>query len=361
MSWFIPDITFLDNKLYDLLLFAVILVIGLLFKRFGAKFLSKQSFRIFKSFSHNQFSEVFIELLRKPLEQLITVLVIYFAFERLNFPSAWQLVPVDKIGIRLVILVVWQIAFFIVVCRILLRTTDFFTFVLINRESLPISPELGNFLKELIKVLIVVLCLFAGLRIIFHVNITALVASLGIGGLAVALAAQDTLANLLGSFVIYLDKPFKTGDLIEAGEIKGRVEHVGFRTTRIRTLEKSLLTVPNKKLIDVALNNITLSEARRVKFELGLTYASKSNQILDIITDIKTVLLNHPKIGEDITVHFTDFSTSSLNILVLYFVMSNEYELMVEVKEEVNLEIMAIIEKHGCEFAFPTQTIYVQK
>ena len=361
MSWLIPDITFLDNKLYDLLLFAVILIIGLLFKRFGAKFLSKQSFRIFKSFSSNQFSEIFIELLRKPLEQLITVLVIYFAFERLNFPSTWQLVPVDKIGIRLIMLVVWQIAFFIVVCRILLRTTDFFTFVLINRESLPISPELGNFLKELIKVLIVVLCLFAGLRIIFHVNITALVASLGIGGLAVALAAQDTLANLLGSFVIYLDKPFKTGDLIEAGEIKGRVEHVGFRTTRIRTLEKSLLTVPNKKLIDVALNNITLSEARRVKFELGLTYASKSNQILDIITDIKTVLLNHPKIGEDITVHFTDFSTSSLNILVLYFVMSNEYELMVEVKEEVNMEIMAIIEKHGCEFAFPTQTIYVQK
>ena len=85
MSWLIPDVTFLDNKLYDLLLFAVILFIGLLFKRFGAKFLSKQSFRIFKSFSHNQFSEIFIDLLRKPIEQLITVLVIYFAFERLNF------------------------------------------------------------------------------------------------------------------------------------------------------------------------------------------------------------------------------------------------------------------------------------
>jgi MscS family membrane protein len=361
MSWLIPDVTFLDNKLFDLLLFAVILFIGLLFKRFGAKFLSKQSFRIFKSFSHNQFSEIFIDLLRKPIEQLITVLVIYFAFERLNFPSYWQLVSIDKIGIRLIILVVWQIAFLIVICKILLRTTDFFTFVLINRESLPISPELGNFLKELIKVLIIVLCIFAGLRIIFHVNITALVASLGIGGLAVALAAQDTLANLLGSFVIYLDKPFKTGDLIEAGEIKGRVEHVGFRTTRIRTLEKSLLTVPNKKLIDVALNNITLSEARRVKFELGLTYASKSSQILNIISDIKTVLLKHPKIGEDITVHFTDFSSSSLNILVLYFVMSNEYEIMVEVQEEVNIEIMAIIENHRCEFAFPTQTIYVQK
>jgi MscS family membrane protein len=280
MNWLIPDITFLDNRLYDILLFSVILLLGLLLKRFGAKFLSRQSFRIFKSFSSNQFSEVFIELLRKPVEQLITVLVIYFAFERLNFPQDWNLAPVDKIGVRMLLLVVWQIAFFVAFCRILLKATDFFTHVLINRESFPISPELGNFLKELIKVIIVILCVFAALRVIFHINITALVTSLGIGGLAVALAAQDTLANLLGSFIIYLDKPFKAGDLIEAGEIKGRVEHVGFRTTRIRTLEKSLLTVPNKKLIDVALNNITLSDARRVKFELGLTYSSKSEQIL---------------------------------------------------------------------------------
>jgi MscS family membrane protein len=361
MNWLIPDITFLDNKLYNILLFSVILLLGLLLKRFGAKFLSRQSFRIFKSFSSNQFSEVFIELLRRPVEQLITVLVIYFAFERLSFPQDWNLAPVDKIGIRMLLLVVWQIAFFIAFCRILLRATDFFTYVLINRESFPMSPELGNFLKELIKVIIVILCLFAALRVIFHVNITALVTSLGIGGLAVALAAQDTLANLLGSFIIYLDKPFKAGDLIEAGEIKGRIEHVGFRTTRIRTLEKSLLTVPNKKLIDVALNNITLSDSRRVKFELGLTYSSKSAQILNIIDDIKEVLHKHPKVTEDMSVHFTDFSASSLNILVLYFVMSNDYEVMVEVKEEVNVQIMDIIEKHGCEFAFPTQTIIIQR
>jgi len=361
MNWLIPDVTFLDNKLSNILDFAAILLLGLLFKKFGAKFLSKQSFRIFKSFSNNQFSEVFIELLRKPVEQLITVLVIYFAFERLNFPQDWNLDPVDKIGVRMLLLVIWQIAFFVALCRILLKATDFFTHVLINRESFPISNELGNFLKELIKVIIVILCLFAAFRVIFHINITALVTSLGIGGLAVALAAQDTLANLLGSFIIYLDKPFKAGDLIEAGEIKGRVEHVGFRTTHIRTLEKSLLTVPNKKLIDVALNNITLSEARRIKFDLCLTYASKSSQILDIINDIKEVLIKHPKIGEEITVRFTDFSASSLNIMVLYFVMSNEYDLMVQVKEEVNMEIIAIIEKHGCEFAFPTQTVIIQQ
>lgn len=361
MTWLLPDIKILDNHLTDILAFAAILLIGVAFKRFGAKILSRQSFRIFKSFARNQFSEVFVELLKKPIEQMIMVLIVYYAFHQLTFPQSWDLAPIDKIGVRWLVLVIWQIAFFVVLAKILLKSTDFFTYVLINRNESPVSPELGNFSKELIKVLIVVLCIFAGLRFVFNVNITALVASLGIGGLAVALAAQDTLANLLGSFVIYLDRPFKVGDLIEAGEIKGTVEHVGFRTTRIRTMEKSLLTVPNKKLIDSSLNNITQSAARRVRFNLALTYKSKSEQILLIIDDIKTVLKNHALISDDFTVRFSDFDSSSLNVLVVYFVMSNEYDVMIEVKEKVNLQIMEIVEKHGCEFAFPTQTVYVNQ
>lgn len=361
MNWFERDIVFLENNVKDILWFAAILLAGLLFKRFGAKVLSRQSFRMFKAFSHNQFSEYFVELLRKPIEQFIMVLVVYYAFEHLKFPETWKLADISEYGIKRLILVAWQITFFTILARILLRATDFFTHVLINREQSPVSPELGNFLKELIKVVLVILCVFAGLRFIFHVNITALVASLGIGGLAVALAAQDTLANLLGSFIIYLDKPFKAGDLIETTDIRGRVEHVGFRTTRIRTMEKSLLTVPNKKLIDTALNNITLSDSRRVRFELGLTYNSSSAQILSIIDDIKQELKSHEIISEDITVRFTDFSASSLTILVVYFVKSNEYDVMIDVKEKVNVKIMAIIEKHGCDFAYPTQTLYVKK
>lgn len=338
-----------------------ILLLGLLFKRFGATFLSKQSFRIFKQFSQNQFSEVFVELLRKPIEQLLSLLILYFAFERLQFPDSWKLVPDTQYGLRWFIDAVYGVAFFVVIGKILLKATDFFAHVLQNREESPVSMELSNFLKELIKVLLVVLCVFAGLRFVFNVNITALVASLGIGGLAVALAAQDTLANLLGSFVIYLDKPFKAGDLIEADGIVGRIEHVGFRTTRIRTLEKSLLTVPNKKLIDTALNNITLSESRRVKFNLNLTYNSKPEQITGIIDDIKAIIQAHPKTSDDFVVRFAEFDASSLNILIIYFVQSNEYDVMIETKEELNLKVMKIVEQRGCEFAFPTQTVYLNK
>lgn len=352
---------FLGNPIQAFFECAGILLLGLLLKRFGATFLSKQSYRLFRKFAHNKYSEELVALIRKPFEQLIALVIIYFAFDRLTFPEVWDIAARNTIGLRWLLHTIWMLAMFVVGTRILLRATDFFAIVLSHREESTISVELANFLKELIKVLLVVIVIFAGLRFIFHVNITALVASLGIGGLAVALAAQDTLANLLGSFIIYLDKPFKTGDYIEAGEIKGTIEHVGFRTTRVRTLEKSLLTVPNKKLIDTALNNITMSDARRIKFNLMLTYNSKSNQILEIIDDIKKELDAHPLILKDVTVRFADFDSSSLNVLVIYFVKGNDYDTMLDVKEEMNVKIMSIVEKHGCDFAFPTQTVYIQK
>lgn len=352
---------FLANPIQAFFECAGILLLGLLLKRFGATFLSKQSYRLFRKFAHNKYSEELVALIRKPFEQLIALVIIYFAFDRLTFPEVWDIAARNTIGLRWLLHTIWMLAMFVVGTRILLRATDFFAIVLSHREESTISVELANFLKELIKVLLVVIVIFAGLRFIFHVNITALVASLGIGGLAVALAAQDTLANLLGSFIIYLDKPFKTGDYIEAGEIKGTIEHVGFRTTRVRTLEKSLLTVPNKKLIDTALNNITMSDARRIKFNLMLTYNSKSNQILEIIDDIKKELDAHPLILKDVTVRFADFDSSSLNVLVIYFVKGNDYDTMLDVKEEMNVKIMSIVEKHGCDFAFPTQTVYIQK
>jgi MscS family membrane protein len=352
---------FLGNPIREFIICISILLVGLLFKRYGATFLSKQSFRLFKGMSGNQRSDMLVTLIRKPFEQLISLFIIYLAFDRLTFPDSWAFDQVDEIGLRWALLTLWMIALFVTGTRILLRATDYFSHLLSHREESPFSPELSNFIKELIKVLLIVLSIFAGLRFIFHVNITALVASLGIGGLAVALAAQDTLANLLGSFIIYLDKPFRAGDVIESGDIRGSVEHVGFRTTRIRTLDKSLLTVPNKKLIDTALNNITLSEARRVRFSIALTYNSKITQIQSIITDIKAAIHQHPKVSKDFTVRFDEFDKSSLNILIIYFVMSNEYDVMIEVKEELNIEIMQIVEKHGCNFAYPTQTIHLEK
>jgi MscS family membrane protein len=349
------------NPLQELLICLGILLFGFLLKRFSATLLSRQSFRFFKKFSQNEFSDEFVALLRKPIEQMLTLIILFLAFDRLVFPESWHMAAVEDSGVRNLLLTGWLIAMFITGTRILLRATDFFTLVMAHRKDSTVSAELANFVKELIKVLIVIACVFSALRFIFEVNITALVASLGIGGLAVALAAQDTLANLLGSFIIYLDKPFKVGDQVESGDIKGKVEHVGFRTTRIRTVDKSLLTVPNKKLIDTALNNVTLVESKRISFVLALSYKSNPEQMKAITADIKSALLKNTHVSKDLQVSFSDIANNSLNISVIYFIMSDDNDVIVDVKETINIQIMHIVAKHGCEFAASSQNIFFHK
>lgn len=351
----------LDNAVSEILLFAGLIVVGFIFKKYIAIILSRLSYRFVKRFSHNQFADEFVSLTRKPVEQLLTLIILYFAFVRLHFPDSWALVGSNTLGIRWFILVVYKIAVLIIGTKIILRVADFTALVIYRNKEAEVSKELVFFLRELIKVVLIILSVFAGLRFIFNVNITALIASLGIGGLAVALAAQDTLANLLGSFIIYLDSPFKPGDIIEFGETSGTVEHVGFRTTRIRTFNKSLLIVPNKKIVDSILNNITSSEMRRIKFEISLTYNTTQEQLKNIVEEIKLSIKEHPKTTEDAIVHFTKFDHSSLNIMIAYFSVGNDAETMLSVTEEINLAIMDIVAKQGAQFAFPTQTIHVDK
>jgi MscS family membrane protein len=355
------EIKFLENPLREYLICAAILLFGFLLKRLFANIISKQTFRIFKGITNNEFYDKFLELIRTPFEQLISLIIIFIAFNRLNFPEAWNFDKIEKFGVRWVLEAVFEIALITVITKLVLKAADFIAYVLIESDIEHVNLDLIRFLKELTKIIVVIFAFFITLGLAFEVNITALIASLGIGGLAIALAAQDTIANLFGSFIIYLDKPFKVGDQIEISDVKGVVERVGFRTTRVRTLDRTLVTVPNKKMVDSTLNNISLSHERRVKFTLQLTYGSQSKNILKIIDEIKTVIEKNTETSDEMTVHFTDFDSSSLNILVIYFVKSNIYDAMARVKEEINVQILEIVEQNNCQFAYPTQTVFLGK
>jgi len=355
------EIKFLENTLREYMVCAAILLFGFLLKRLFANIASKQTFRIFKGIANNLYYDKFLALFRTPFEQLFSLILIFAAFNRLNFPASWEFDTIEKFGVRWIIEAVYEIALIAVITKLALKVTDFIAYALTESDIENEKLDLIRFIKELSKVVLVVLAFFVILGLAFEVNIIALIASLGIGGLAIALAAQDTIANLFGSFIIYLDKPFKVGDLIEISDVKGTVERVGFRTTRVRTLDRSLVTVPNKKMVDSTLNNISLSHERRVKFVLQLTYDSKSKNILKIIDEIKKVIENNEDTSNEMTVNFTDFDTSSLNILVVYFVKSNLYEVMASTKENINVQIMEIVERNNCQFAYPTQTVYLSK
>lgn len=360
----IIDIVYFDNTVGEYLLCAGILLLGFLFRKYIGLSLTHFFFRFFKRYSNNKFSDKFDEMFKRPFQLLFELVFIYIAFYPIHLPPEFNIRIFKDITVNVFITVVFDLALVGIATWIILRLVEYIGLVMADRALATedtTDDQLVSFFKELAKFAIVVLAVFFVLGAIFKVNIAALVTGLGLGGLAIALAAQETLSNLLGSFIIFIDKPFKAGELISVNNIIGTVEKVGFRSTRIRTLEKSLITVPNKSLIDNPLNNITLSSFRRVKFSIGVLYGTRYSQINTICEQIKEYLLAHDDIDNDITVRFDEYGASSLNIVILFFVKTNDWDIMMRVKEEVNYKVMEIVESNGTEFAFPTQTIHLQK
>jgi MscS family membrane protein len=192
-------------------------------------------------------------------------------------------------------------------------------------------------------------------------NVGSLIAGLGIGGLAIALAAKETLENLIGSFTIFLDKPFAIGDFVKVGDVSGVVEKIGFRSTRLRTIEKSCVTVPNKKMVEAELDNFSLRTQQRVNFTLSLRYDTSSEQIKYILDDIRNLLNNHVMCGSDNVARLTGFGVSAYEIMIIYFVNTADYFKYLEIKEEINFNILNIVKQHKATFAFNTTTVYVEK
>ena len=192
-------------------------------------------------------------------------------------------------------------------------------------------------------------------------NISSLLAGLGIGGLAVALALQDTLANFFGSVFIFLDQPFVTGDWIKIGEVEGFVEEIGFRSTRIRTLPTTLVSIPNKQVADSPIENLTRMPGHRVLQMVGLTYETTADQMEQAVARIREVVESDPDVSEEgIIVRFEAFGGSSLDIRVMYFTTGILPAEHLAIKERVNLAIMRVVAELGLSIAFPTRTVYFE-
>lgn len=224
-----------------------------------------------------------------------------------------------------------------------------------------LSYEMGNFILAFIRGIIVAIGLGSILEI-WGINVSALVAGLGIGGLAFALAAKDTAANLFGSIALLLDKSIRIGEWIKIDDIEGVVEDIGMRTTKIRSFQKSLITLPNQMIANSPIENFSRRGIRRIKMTIGLTYDANSKQIEKIILDIKNMLQNHEGIAQNETmlVNFTTFDDSSLGILIYTFSNTSNWGKYLSIKEDINLKIMKIVEGNSAAFAFPSQSVYVE-
>lgn len=189
--------------------------------------------------------------------------------------------------------------------------------------------------------------------------VQSFLAGLGIGGLAFALAAQDTIANLFGSLVVMMDQPFKVGDVVKIGASEGKVEDIGLRSTRMRTLARNLIVIPNKLVAAEPITNYSRWPQRRIDQTLGLIYATTPEQIEAATADLRALLRDDPGVHPDgIVVSFANYGPWSLDIQLTWFSSDFDWAKHMEVRERINLKIMRAVAARGLEFAFPTQTLH---
>lgn len=349
----ILDTTFVDNTIRQYCWFALIIILGVIFKRFISKLLSRLMFRFFKKYSAEISIGKFFEYLHKPTGLFFLLVFVYIGFSQLRVPGYWHLAPGNEFGIRMIIEKSFLILVISSILWICLRIVDVFGYIMMKKaEGVQGKSEnqIIPFMIEVLKIVVVTIGVFLILGTVFNLNVGSLIAGLGIGGLAIALAAKETLENLIGSFTIFLDKPFAVGDFVKVADVTGVVEKIGFRSTRLRTLEQSCVTVPNKKMVDAELENLSLKTQQRVKFTLSLRYDTSSEQIKYIMEDIRNLLNNHSMCGADSVVRLTGFGVSAYEIMIIYLVNTVDYFKYLEIKEEINFNILDIVKQHKATF-----------
>lgn len=222
-----------------------------------------------------------------------------------------------------------------------------------SRSLIPLGVRVG-------KIAVLVIAIIA-LVSAFGYPAASLLAGLGVGGLALALAAQKTVENLFGAFSIGADQPFREGDFIKVDDITGTVESLGLRSTRIRTLDRTLVSIPNGKLSEMRVESYTARDRLRLFCTLGLIYGTTAEQMRQVLRDLEVVLSNHPRIWpENIVVRFKEFGSSALNIDVMAWFLTSDWNEFQAIRQEVLLKFMECVQKAGSDFAFPTQTVHLE-
>jgi len=343
---------YFENEVRQYLLFLGIILAGLLFKRIVSYQFSGLLYRFVKRYVAGAEVRQLQDLLHKPFSLFIVLISFYIACKQLHYPESWHLPTEENFGIRFFIWRTFQLSIIISISWIILRWIDFFGIVLAYRIGLrqeDSDEKLVPFIREALKILVVILTLFFCLGAVFEVNVASLIAGLGIGGIALALAAKETLENLMASFTIFLDKPFATGDLVKVGQVKGSVEKIGFRSTQIRTFDRTVFSVPNKKMIDVELENISLRNMIRAKFTVLIKFETP----VDKIENFRVEALNFMKGQEYLSkengpiVHIENMSDFGIEMQFVFFVETVDFAYFMEKREIVFLKIIDIAQKEN--------------
>lgn len=336
--------------LKEILLSFAILFLFLVFKNIILKIIVSSAKKAAKK-TKTTIDESIVDLLEPPLRFLITSTGVFLALNVFTFEKEISFLIINLYKSALIL------SFFWLLYRAEVVFQGYFERYA-HHKQIEIAVDFLPLFRKFIKAAIVVL---AATIIIqeWGYNIGAIITGLGIGGLAVALAAKDTLANFFGSLMIIMDRPFAIGDWVKSAETEGIVEEIGFRTTRVRTFEKALVSIPNSKIATDNVINNSRRDRRRIMCSVGATYSTPVDTLIKSVDKIRNMLFDHDKIHNDmIMVYFNEFAASSLNIFIYCFTTTSDWDEYLSIRQDVHFKIMHIFEELDISFAFPSMSVY---
>ncbi len=347
----LQDISYWGNTLYDYALAVVLFVLTLVgLKIFQAVILAR--LRSLAKKTANDLDDALIEVFSDIKPAFYLIIAVYLGYSVLKFPAL-----VDKVVLTIIlILVVYE------VIQALQKLIDYILTKYAARMDNGRSRGSKSMVKAAGVVIKIILWLFGIILVLSNlgIDVTSLLAGLGIGGIAIALAVQNILGDVFSSFMIYIDQPFKIGDFIIIGTDSGTVEKIGLKTTRIRTLQGEELIVSNQELSGARIQNFKRMKKRRVAVDLGVIYGT-AEQKLKLIPQITEQIVRKQSAAEFDRCHFKTYGDFSLIYELVYHVDSPDYNQYMDVNQEINLAIYTAFKKAKIEFAYPTQTVIVQK
>ncbi len=348
-----PEIIFGLDYLRLLALVILIIIPFLFFKLFN-RVVALLLRKIIGRLSEEDTKKRRIRRLARPLSLYVTFFIVNRLIPFFLFPALWSYYLLFIVDISMPV-------FALLMILALVDYTFIYVEKNINREKHGWYVQILPFFRTLLKIITITI----GLTVILEnldLNVTALLAGLSIGGLAFALAAQDTIKNLFGSVMIFIDQPFRVGDWIMAEGIDGEVEEIGVRSTRVRTYYNSVLHVPNGKMADMTIDNMGMRVYRRYRTTLNVTYDTPPALMRIFLEGVSEIIKRHPDTRKDLfAVRFLDYQAASLGIMLNVFFVSSNFSEEWKSRESLNLEIFELASFLGIRFAFPTQTIHIEQ
>jgi MscS family membrane protein len=347
------DYSFLDNTVRAYLIVVATILFAFLIKRLISRYIAGLLFKMVRAIARGVDRQAFINLVVSPLETFLVIFITIIAIDKLRFPSVLDF-RIYRVSVQSVFDTVSVIIFILTFIWLLLRIIDFIAMILEQKANLAKDMndnQLILFFKDFFKVLLVILGILLIMKFGFRFQISSLITGLSIAGAAIALATRESIENLIASFIIFFDKPFTIGDQVKVHNITGTVEKIGLRSTRIRTDQKTYVTMPNKQMVDSIMDNLSLRTQRRATLVIELEASTTTDSLNTFIAEVNGLLARRSERIENFSVFLLDITRSAFVVNVEFFTATIPIADFNLVRQQVNFEIIQLMEKMKIKLA----------